>query len=117
MSENRLQILDDLLNRRIPTAEAHAALKRFPWDEEELIDLRVEHVASVLTDIIDGKLSPDEGTAWADAIDSRDDIGRQPGHEDDLNDALFQLSSPELLPGPLTAEAPRILKALRGETQ
>lgn len=116
MSENRLQILDDLLNRRTPTAEAHSALKRFPWDEDELIDLRVEHVASVLTDIINGKISPAEGTAWADAVDSRDDIGRQPGHEDDLNDALFQLSSPELLTGPLTTEAPRILKTLRGAT-
>lgn len=96
-SDARLAALRDLVQHRVSTATASSALRAFPWDAEELLDLRVDHVVAMLQRFEGGGIDADELTAWADAVEARDDLGRQPGCEDTINDALFTLSNPELL--------------------
>lgn len=109
----RLLVLEDLVEHRVPARESQARLADFPWDEEELLDLEVRHVAAVLTRFVDGEIDAAEVTDWADTVDLRDDLGREPGRETQINDALFALSSPELQDEDLATTARRVLADLR----
>lgn len=109
----RLQVLEDLVEHRIPAREAQARLAAFAWDEDELLDLQVRHVSAVLARFVDGEIDAAEVTEWADTVDLRDDLGREPGRETQINDALFALSSPELQGEDLEATARRVLAELR----
>ena len=108
----RLQALDDLVSHRIGVAEARSRLADYPWDEDELLDLSPAHVLHVLAEYRAGRIDGAELTAWADAVDSRDDLGREPGTEDDVNDVLFVLSSPELMDRPLADLVPDLVARL-----
>ena len=55
-----------------------------------------------------------EVTEWADAVDLRDDIGRELGRETQINDALFVMSSPELLDEDFAVAARGLLADLQG---
>ncbi|MDR7253455.1 hypothetical protein J2X46_002445 [Nocardioides sp. BE266] len=113
---SRQQALEDLVEHRVSARESQARLAGFPWDEEELLDLEVRHVSAVLTRFVDGEIDAAEVTEWADAVDLRDDLGREPGLETPINDALFALSSPELQGEDLEATARRVLAELRDAT-
>ena len=110
---SRLQVLEDLVEHRVPARESQARLAGFAWDEEELVDLEVRHVVAVLTQLVDGEIDAAEATEWADAVDLRDDLGRQPGRETQINDALLAMSSPELLDEDLVVVARRLLTDLQ----
>ena len=72
-------------------------LEPFGWDhEEELVVLTRQHVAALLTGWSTGQLNSDALAAWAEAVEAREDIGREPDDEALLNDDLFELSSPEI---------------------
>jgi hypothetical protein len=109
----RREALADLVEYRVPLSEVQARLGGFPWDEAELLDLEVRHVSAVLRRFVDGEIDAAEVTDWADAVDLRDDLGRQPGHETQINDALLAMSSPELLDEDLVVVARRLLADLQ----
>ena len=111
---SRLQVLEDLVEHRVPARESQARLAGFAWDEEELLDLEVRHVVAVLAQLVGGEIDAAEVTEWADAVDLRDDLGRQPGRETQINDALLAMSSPELLDEDLVVVARRLLTDLQG---
>lgn len=110
---SRMQALDDLVEHRVPARESQTRLAGFAWDEDELIDLEIRHVVGVLTRFADGSIDAAEVTEWADTVDLRDDIGREPGRETQINDALFVMSSPELLDEDFDVAARRLLADLR----
>ncbi len=95
----RLDAVRDLVELRVPVAEAVSVLRGFPWDEDELVDLDVAHVTAALAAYDAGALDATDLEAWADAVEGRDDIGRTAGQEQLLNDVLMALSSPELFGG------------------
>jgi len=95
----RQDAVRDLVELRVPVAEAVRVLRRFPWDEDELVDLDVAHVTAALAAYDAGVLNAPDLEAWADAVEGRDDIGRTAGQEQLLNDVLMALSSPELFGG------------------
>jgi hypothetical protein len=111
---SRLRALSDLLEHRVPARESQARLAAFAWDEDELLDLEVRHVVAVLRQFADGYIDAQEVTDWADTVDLRDDLGREPGRETQINDALFVLSSPELLDEDFAVAARRLLTDLAG---
>src|SRR5690606_16861947 len=108
----RLQALDDLVTHRLGVAEARSRLAGYGWDEDELVDLSRVHVLHVLEEFQAGRMDAAELTAWADAVDSRDDLGREPGAEETVNDVLFVLSSPELMGRPLPGLVPELVARL-----
>ena len=109
----RVNALLDLLDLKVPVATARAALSGFAWDEEELVTLTTGHIASVLDRFTEGTLGADEVVAWAESVHLRDDIGRQAGAEDVINEVLVEMSSPELF-GELSETAPALRRLLQG---
>ena len=111
-TEDHGAALEKLLALRGPVAAARAKLSEFDWDADELVVLTTDHVVSVLERVRDGQVEPAEAEAWADSVHLRDDIGREPGREDLLNEVLIEMSSPELF-GKLPDLVPDLLGKLR----
>lgn len=100
----REDALRDLVQRRAPVPEAIAALARFPWDSDtELVALTRADAVRVLQDYLAGTLTAEDAQQWADALEVRDDVGREPGFADELTEFLFEMATPEVA-GPLTPE-------------
>ncbi|CAM3783860.1 hypothetical protein [Smaragdicoccus niigatensis] len=107
MKDQRLEALLDLVELRGPLDEAIQHLNGFPWDAEHpIVLLTVEHLKSLIDRFLSGAVSPADSARWADAIEVRDDIGREGGSEALLNEFLFEVSAPEIN-GPLTSERAR----------
>jgi hypothetical protein len=111
-TDDRVAVLEELVELRVPVAAARAKLSGFAWDEDELVTLTTQHVMSVLERVRDGEVQPDEAEAWADSIHLRDDVAREPGREDLINHVLIQMSSPELF-GALSTIGSDLLMRLR----
>lgn len=101
----RVSALQDLVEHRVTAAASAALLAAFPWDSDELVELTADHLLGVLEDLRAGKIDGPEVVAWADSVDMRDDLGREPGAEDVVNEALVEMSSPELF-GDLSETVP-----------
>lgn len=108
----RVTALMDLLDLKVPVANALAALSGFGWDEEELVTVTTGHIAAVLDRFREGTLGAEEVVAWAESVHLRDDIGRQAGAEDVINQVLVEMSSPELF-GDLGETAPALHRLLQ----
>ncbi|HEY0806159.1 MAG TPA: hypothetical protein VGD84_13880 [Pseudonocardiaceae bacterium] len=116
-SEERAKVLRDLITRRVPVAEASAALARFGWDsDDELVTLTRADVLRVLRDYAGGRLTAEDIARWAEALEGREDVGREAGFDEPLTEFLFEAATPEVA-GPLTPEsAQRWAALLGGET-
>jgi hypothetical protein len=102
--ERRTDVLRRLVTLAAPVESARAELAGFGWDsDDELVPLTRADALRVLRRYADGTLSADAVAGWAEVIEARDDVGREPGFEQPLNDFLFELANPELA-GPLTPE-------------
>jgi hypothetical protein len=100
----REHALRDLVQRRAPVPKAIAALARFKWDSDsELVNLTRADAVRALQDYLSGKVTAEDVHQWADALEVRDDIGREPGFEDELTEFLFEIATPEVA-GTLTPE-------------
>lgn len=102
--ERRLAVLVDLIELRVTPGEAVAAVKQLPWDSDvELVLLSRTDVLALLTRYLRRGLSPADLEAWADAIESREDIGAEPEDEELLRAFVFQTANPALA-GPISDE-------------
>ena len=87
-----------------PVPAAIAALARFPWDNDaELVTLTGADAVRTLQDYLAGKRGALDVQQWADALEGRDAIGREPGLEDELTEFLCEMATPEVA-GSLTLE-------------
>lgn len=101
----RKKLLEALLGLEMPVENLLSDLDAFGWDsEEELSELNRHHVISILRRFQTGRISDENIEEWANAVEGRDDIGFEPGYEDMLTDAIYELANPELTQS-LTAEA------------
>jgi hypothetical protein len=99
-----IEVLADLVELRKPVEQLVAALAPFGWDhEDELVTFTRADAAAVLERFLQGRISGDGCAIWAEAIEGRDDIGLEQGHEEILKEFLFEVSSPEIN-GKLTAQ-------------
>jgi hypothetical protein len=93
----RKKAVEDLVVRRGPVSEALLRLKRFPWDSDtELVILTRADALRLLDEYLQGKLTSDSCTEWADAVEVRNDIGLEEGYEDLLKDFIFELANPKI---------------------
>lgn len=105
----RVDALNDLLRRRIPVADGIRNLRQFPWDSpEELTVLAAADVVAALESYALGEMGAEGLESWAEAIAGRDDVAMETKAAENLTQALFELSSPELF-GPVASTAPRLL--------
>ncbi len=102
--EQRVDALRDLVQRRRSVRDAVAVLAGYKWDSHiELVNLTRADATRVLRDYLSGALTAEEAQHWAEALEVRDDVGRERGFEDELTEFVFELATPEVA-GPLTSQ-------------
>ena len=109
MTVTRASHLEDLLHFRRPLAEVTFDLSAFSWDSaEDLITLQSGHIAAVLNRFLAGDISETDVEAWANTIESREDLGLlQPSP---VAEAIWELANP-LLTRQLTRQSAATLVA------
>jgi hypothetical protein len=93
----RREIVTNLVEWRGHLPDLVAAAHEFPYDSEvPLITLTADHIRKALERYLRGDATADQLEAWALAIEGRDDIEYFEPHENQISDALFRLSTPEI---------------------
>ena len=109
-SATRTALIARLVTEPRLAADLSPRLSAFGWDSDELVTLTRSHIVDVLTAYAAGDLLASEVEQWANAVESRDDVGFDHDHEDAVREAIFQLANP-LLEGRLTRASARDLAA------
>jgi hypothetical protein len=90
-------ILTDLIELRVPLSDGVAAVRTLPWDSAvDLVVIARSHLIRLLQRYLDGSLSAAEIDAWANAVESREDIGLDARDEATLHRFIFELANPSL---------------------
>ncbi|MQX19873.1 hypothetical protein GHJ84_02365 [Sinorhizobium meliloti] len=108
---DRRAALSSLIKFDKPLEELRAALAAFDWDSEPVITLSRVDIAAMLRRFTSGEIDARTVEAWADAIEGREDIRFESGHEDVIASAIHDLANPTLQ-GQLNVIAPNVLAAL-----
>jgi hypothetical protein len=113
--ENRLELVEDLLEMPKLLHETVAQLAMFDWNYEgECVTLKREHIFSVLERYLLNQVSSDEVEYWANQVEGRDDVVFEEGWEHEIGDVIYQLANP-VLTGLLNMERRQfLLEELRG---
>jgi hypothetical protein len=111
--DKRRELLVSLIQRREPVASVVKRLATLGWDSPtDLAVLRSEDVVAALRKFLSGEMPAAELEEWANAIESREDVGFELGCEAVLKELIFRLANP-VLEGPLTPGVAReIIKGL-----
>jgi hypothetical protein len=99
MSETRRRrdALIDLIELRSSLDAAIAAVRGLPWDSDvDLVFLTRANVDVLLQRYLRGELSAADLERWADAVESREDIGSEHGYEELLRAFVFETANPVL---------------------
>ena len=100
--QSHVMLLQSLLRLDQPVDHLETAVGRLPWDSDRsLVTLTGADAASILERFARGELSASDVERWANAVEGREDIDFDEGHESELREALFELANP-LLTEPLT---------------
>jgi hypothetical protein len=95
--DSRYNALRDLVSAKKPIAQTVDHLRTFPWDSDRvLVVLRRADAVRVLRMYLQARVSGEHCVAWANAIESRDDIGFERAHSELLKQFIFELANPEL---------------------
>lgn len=98
-------VLRDLVSARQPIEQTIWRVKALPWDSNRvLVILYRTDMSRLLRRYLHGEVSGKQCTAWADAIEARDDIGFEYGQAELLKRLIFELANPEL-EGQISPEA------------
>ena len=109
MNQNRLEIVKSLIELSRPLDAVAVTICEFSWDYEgEPVELRREHLVSVLSRYLSGKLSASDVEKWANLLEGRDDICFEKGSEEWINEVVYELANPSLTM-PLDIDRARIL--------
>jgi len=93
---NRIEVLDALLNLSKPLTEISEILIQFPWDSEELVILDANQIKRVLEQYLSGEISESFVEDWANLIGYRDDIGLDKKESHLIKELLHVLANPYL---------------------
>lgn len=94
---NRVELLHSLLRFDQPLSKILSLLKPFGWDSDrELVILERQHVAAILERYLTNELLPAQLEDWANALESREDIGSEQSFEDLLDEVIYELANPSL---------------------
>ncbi|WP_106511288.1 hypothetical protein [Allosphingosinicella deserti] len=93
---DRRATLSSLLALDRPLSELNQALDALDWSDQPAETLRRTHLAAVLRRYASAELSAEDVAQWASLVESREDLGFEPRHEEAIADALFDLGNPDL---------------------
>lgn len=95
----RQELLQKLIFCPASLNDTIVALRQFPWDwerEKPLIILTREAIKAILILYRDGTLTAQHVEDWANALESREDIGYEVGYEPIIGDVVYELANPYL---------------------
>jgi len=100
---DRLSIINDLVNLNKPIDDLLIILKKYSWDYKgnEYI-ITSNHLINILEKNIKSQITKHDIEKWANAIESREDIGFDKNNKY-LSDIIYKLANP-YLEGELTSE-------------
>lgn len=94
---NRIELLNKLLNQESSVDFITEKLEEFGWDSpKDLVLMRKVHLINALNNYLNGKLSKSEIEDWANAIESREDVGFEADSEDLIREVIYELANPYL---------------------
>jgi hypothetical protein len=97
LMETREDLLSKLIHFTAPVEELGKKLSAFEWDSEDyLVTLTRIQISEVIKQFLNKKITAEELVEWANAVEMRDDIEYEPGHEKIIASSLFELSIPEI---------------------
>lgn len=110
MSDNRRELLDDLLNYKYSWPLLAEKIRGVPFSApHSLVNAKPDHVTATLKRFLLSELSALDVEEWANIIEMREDIE----FDEKTKEAIWELANPKLAE-PLTPEvAKRIIKDLR----
>jgi hypothetical protein len=104
-SEQRAEVLRNLLTVTPDLRASIGAARALRWDYDyELVRLHASHIRHVLRLYLSGEFSSTDVEDWANAVESREDVGLDEARKDDLASAIFDLANPALQ-GALTPDS------------
>lgn len=92
----RINILKDLIEFKEPIPSLKKKLSSYPWDSVEILIVSRSDVTRIVERYLNGKLQESEVAGWADAIEVRDDLGYEIGHEEILKKFFIETANPDL---------------------
>lgn len=110
MSDNRRELLNDLLNYKYSWPLLAEKMHGVPFSSpHSLVNAKPDHVAATLKRFLASELSALDVEEWANIVELREDIE----FDEKTKEAIWELANPQLAE-PLTAEvAKRIIRDLR----
>ena len=107
-ADDRRKVLLELLNWTSPLREVFAQVALFAWDHETtLVLVERHHLRNALTRYVEGSAISEEMEQWAEALESRDDVGFEDGVAELARELLWKLANPAL-------EGPRSKQVAQG---
>jgi hypothetical protein len=107
--ELRRTVLQDLVLFTSPLTSVQHALQDLAWDSPDVWMVDKQHVLSILRRFEQDDINGADVEAWANAIETRDDIGYD--RETAVWDVLYELANPTLTE-PLTRERADVLASV-----
>lgn len=94
---NRKILLEQLLDFTKPILALSDELNKFKWDcDEHYVTLSKFHLLNILNRYLKNELSETEVEEWANAVESREDIGINEIDMNLINETLYELANPYL---------------------
>ena len=97
MGFTRAEILQSLLELRMPLSRICALLQAVSWDSEaKLATLTPQHIVAVLSRFVAGEVSADDVEHWANLLECREDIAFPKMKDMEVADVILELANPLL---------------------
>lgn len=96
MTIDRKKALLTLIRLNGPIKKAMGNLPNDWADSPELVQIGRHDVVRLLSEFLAGRLSAEEVALWAEALEVRDDVGREQDERRRINGFLFELANPAM---------------------
>lgn len=115
--DDRATVLGRLISGSSTPADAVRELRAWGWDaERELATLRRADALAALDRFCAADIDAAQLSAWAEAIEGREDIAFEPGFDILLGDLVFELANPAITEHPTRSRARDWIARLRSST-
>lgn len=93
---DRRSILSAIIRLEPRLRDLEASLADLTWDAEPVVTLTRSDIAVILDRYSRGDVDAVTVGEWANIVECREDIQFEPGHEEVILQAIYELANPEL---------------------
>ena len=93
---SKSEILQQLLLFSAPSEELKTSLTLVDWDSDDGVELKKEHVISVMQRFIRNDISLSDVLFWSNAIECREDIDCNHTESERILEIIHEMANPDL---------------------